>query len=446
MAYMKDSTGRRLDSIAVPSATEVARSSAPTATAVATPTGFTWTDHPLVGKLFVDQYGVFSSTLDPATRKYVGGVTYYVDVVSGLDTNAGTSDVTALQSIAAAVAKSDVGTVMVKGYGVANPYYRGRGFNNAAIAKNINIIGYGGTDAVITTHDVLAFTLTTSQTNTYQTTRASVSEVFDMVNGAPGTRLVKKTSIAEVEATAGSWWQNGTTLHVHAIDNRNLSTTNASRIWAVLAVNNFKNVGDYTTYLENLTFYGGTDALRVEGATGTGAQVTLNNVGTHGSQLTWNNVALLGCDAVLLNCETTRSGGDGYNYHSLNGKIPRTVEVNCRATDCGHTTSDQCSTIHDGGKIIRVGGTYRRAIASTVADVNAGTESWNLGCVADGAGDSFANWQIGLVTDTTGTAPKLWLHACHTGNATWGAAAYGLGVAVSRGSRIERPNVVIASY
>ncbi len=48
----------------------------------------------------------------------MGGATYYVDVERGSDNNAGTSEDSALQSIAAACDKPDAGTVRVKGYGI----------------------------------------------------------------------------------------------------------------------------------------------------------------------------------------------------------------------------------------------------------------------------------------------------------------------------------------
>src|SRR5699024_7269484 len=39
------------------------------------------------------------------------------------------------------------------------------------------------------------------------------------------------------------------------------------------------------------------------------------------------------------------------------------------------------STMHDGGQIIRVNGAYYRNEGPNVADVNDGTQSWNLGCI-----------------------------------------------------------------
>lgn len=427
------------------------RALAPVKTPLLTPSGFSWTTHPLVGKLFIDQYGLPSTTLDPTTRKYVGGVTYYVDSVAGNAANDGLSDATALDKITTALLKSDVGTVMVKGNGPANPYYRGRGTNNVQINKNINIIGYGSDVPYITTHDILTYTLAAGQTYTYQTTRSSVSEVVDMVNASAGSgiRLTQVASIAACEALAGSWYQNGSTLYVHASDNRNLITTQPSRIWALLAVTNITNSGDFTTYLENLIVYGGVDSVLASCTTSAGATFTAVNVETAYSSATinggGNNLSLLGCDAVLVNCDTHHSGLDGYNYHAAFGKVCRSVEINCRGADCGHGITDQCSTAHDGSQVIRVGGSYRRSAAANVADVNDNTQSWNIGLVGDTAGKGFANFHCGISTDA-GVGAKMWLHACTGANADWETAIYGTGQILNRGSRLIRNRSTVTAY
>lgn len=163
----------------------------------------------------------------------MGGATYYVDVERGSDNNAGTSEDSALQSIAAACDKPDAGTVRVKGYGIDKPYYRGGrgGFNNRTQSRPINIIGYGPLLPYVTTHDVLTFAPCPGKANVYQTTRPSVTECMDMAGGAPGTRMTKTTSLEACEASPGSWYQSGTALFVHAINSRNLSSNGASRIW-----------------------------------------------------------------------------------------------------------------------------------------------------------------------------------------------------------------------
>lgn len=425
------------------------RAIAPVKTPLSTPAGFSWTNHPLVGKLFIDQYGIASTTFDPTTRKHVGGVTYYVDSINGNDANSGLSDAAALAKITTAVTKADVGTVMVKGNGPSNPYYRGRGFNNLKIDKNINIIGYGDNLPYITTHDLLTYTLASGQTYTYQTTRSSVSEVLDMIGaaGGSGVKLTNVASIEECEAAAGSWFQQDSTLYVHASDSRNLVNNHPSDIWALLTTTNVSNTGDFTTYLENLVIYGGSHVVVASCASAAGATFTAVNVETGLSNATQgNNVNLLGCDAVLVNCDTNRSGLDGYNYHAANGKICRVLEINCRGWDCGHGITDQCSTAHDGSQVIRVGGTYRRSTAANVADVNDGTQSWNIACVGDTAGKGFANWHCGITSDTTGSGPRMWLHGCSSANADWATAVYGVGQILSRGSRLDRNRSSISTY
>lgn len=417
---------------------------------VGAPEGFTWLDNPVSGKLFVDSQNIFTTTFDPTGRRHTGGATYFVDVVNGSDTNLGSSASTALQSVAAACAMADVGTVMVKGYGSAEPYYRGVGFNNAVQSRSLNVIGYGDDIPYITTHDVLTFApARTGSGNTFQATRTNVTQCIDMVGGAPGATLTQVSDPLKCDDLPGSWCQNGSTLYVHPADGRDLSLRGASALWALLSVPNFKNVGDNSSYLENVVLYGGTDCVNASGGTPAGGLLTLVRVETGVSQpFGGNNVSAWGVDSVLISCQTTRSGQDGFNYHALNGKKPRIVEIDCRAADCGHGASDQCSSAHDGAKIIRVGGTYRDARAANVADINGtadGTESWNLGCLAEGAGSGFANWQCGISEDT-GPAPKMWLHACDTANADYSTATFGTGQIFVRDSRLAHNLSTVLEY
>ena len=80
-----------------------------------------------------------------------------------------------------------------------------------------------------------------------------------------GTKLTNVASQALVETTVGSWFQSGSTIYVHTSDNRAAD----ANIWALLSTVNFRNTGDYTTYLENLVFYGGSECVRAAGATST---------------------------------------------------------------------------------------------------------------------------------------------------------------------------------
>lgn len=422
------------------------QASAASGVPVLPPEGFTWASNPLADDLYVDQYGRFFTTFDASTCMTPGGATYYVDIVNGNDGSSGASGFP-LKYISTAAAKSDVTTIRIKGYGLSAVYVRtAGGFSGGNQTRNLNIIGYGDAAPVITTHDVLTWTLASGKTNAYQSSRTNVTEIVDMITGLPGVRLEKVGSVDAVEATPGSWYASGGTVTVHAPDSRNLNTTSGDKMWALLNANNLRITGDYNTYVENVILYGGNDVVRAINSTAAGGRLVMVNVETAYSQTTWNNVSTLGIDSILINCDTHHSGGDGYNYHAQNGAIPHAIEIDCRAYDCGHTASDQCSTSHDGAKVIRVNGTYLRATAATIADINAGTESWNLGCRAIGAGYGFANFQAGVNSDTSGTPMKMWLHGCDTGDARLSVSRFGLAQIANRGSRLERTFGSIPAY
>jgi hypothetical protein len=110
---------------------------------------------------------------------------------------------------------------------------------------------------------------------------------------------------------------------------------------------------------------------------------------------------------------------DGLNYHKSTAGTTAldVVEIECIAHHNGRQggTMNNGSTIHEGGRIIRVSGDYSYNGQRNVHDVNDGTESWNLGCVAGspktqvGADDS-VNFDIGI-SGTSSTA-KMWLDGC----------------------------------
>lgn len=423
--------------------------SEPTTSSIDTPVGFTWLDHPLAGRLSIDRAGEVRSSLDVKRLRPSAGTTYYVDLACGDDTDAGTAEVRPLRSLAAACARTDARTIMVRGYGPNRPYFRTLGFSSQTQDKALNVVGYGDQRPYITTHDPLTFRRVDGMANTFEAGRASVVACVDVANGAPGVRLSRVDQVHNCDSLAGSWCQQGSRFFVHAPDSRDLTSGDSSQIWALLNVPNFKNVGDHCSYLENLAFYGGVDCVNVSGATPAGSTLLMVDVITAMSDpASGNNVSAWGAESLLSGCEARWSGKDGFNYHALNGCKPRAVEVDCRAIECGTSPSDQCSTAHDGAKIIRVGGIYRTATAANVADVNgtgSATESWNIGCTAELAGPSFANWQCGSEADS-GTPPKMWLQNCAAHGSEFSTASYAGGEIWARSSDLTRNRSPIAEF
>jgi len=130
--------------------------------------------------------------------------TYYVKK-GGNDGAAGTSWATALEKPATAWLKADADRVIIE----AGRYYRSE--CTGLVPRTMEVIAYGG--VVEITNDVYnnlnVFSLVDSHYSTTLTTARTLSFLKDYTNlnalGLPNS-LIKKTSIAAVDATANSWW------------------------------------------------------------------------------------------------------------------------------------------------------------------------------------------------------------------------------------------------
>ena len=389
------------------------------------PEDFTWRNSPLAGKLFVDQYGRFSTTLDSAAFKHIGGVTYHVDGVAGLDTNSGLSESSPLKTLNAAVDKPDVGTIRL----MRGIYHRAASSNGRSYAKPLNIIGVAG-QVILSQHDKLTWTLVSGKTYTYQSTRSGVSRVVDIaVGGRFGEELTQVDSIDKVEDIPGSWFIDGSTIYVRPATPRPADDS----ILALLTSINLENIGNHTLYLENIDLIGGHDNVRKDFGT-----LVMKNCGMAYSTGSSNALSARGAFAIMDGVVCHDAHTDGFNYHALDGIPPLAIEIGCHAERCGSGSSDQASTIHGGGKIIRVNGVYRDSAASNVTDVNAGTESWNLGCSNSGAA-TYGDWQAG-------DSARMWLDNC-TGAESKYSIFVVSGAKVSiRGGRHDRISGEVDTY
>lgn len=129
---------------------------------------------------------------------------------------------------------------------------------------------------------------------------------------------------------------------------------------------------------QNVTFVGGdTDSLCLSNCE---IMFVLRN--TSADALT-----ILGIEEVLLYKTNIfySNQKDLANYHQNGSDDVNAYEVDCLmvgASILGGTGSpppNQASTMHDGGQIVRINGTYALSYQG-IADTSTGTESWNLGC------------------------------------------------------------------
>lgn len=140
-----------------------------------------------------------------------------------------------------------------------------------------------------------------------------------------------------------------------------------------------------------------------------------------------------GVDSILVRCEASGGGLDGFNYHSSN----RSVEIDCEAYWNGREFAgsegfaNNGTTQHETAAALRVNGRYLYSQDRSVHDVGT-SKSWNLGCVAGtrraaagGAGGadgaSSMAWCCG---HPNGSVTRMWMDACAVRAGPWGAAHY----------------------
>ncbi|MGN7183687.1 BppU family phage baseplate upper protein [Cytobacillus kochii] len=383
------------------------------------PEGFTWTDAPI--NIYKSINGKITTDFDVSDFQHVGASkTYYVNVATGHNTNNdGLSEGAPLKSIWAAITKPDVDIVIVAG----GYYDRANGFGGNSITRSLSIKAKSGETVKVSISDNLTWTKTVGMTNVYQVNRSSSVLAYDkkaVDEYGDYYKLAKKTSIAEVDAEKGSWYTDGVVVYVHTPDSRPADTD----VRVMLDLPHVTmNGSSQTLYMEGINLEGGKESINTEGITSPQtAGVFLKNCTfkyTNGS----NVLRLWGIGRVFSqNCVVAHGRLDGFNYHLGSANVvPDAIEVNCIGRHNGldeEGDSNNGSTMHDGGRIIRVNGEYFSNKGPNVIDVNEGGQSW---CVGTLAYKSVAT--VGTISNTdfkNGNvgASKMWLDSCvsHSSN------------------------------
>lgn len=369
-----------------------------------TPAGFTWANNPISGRVYTDYNGYYYTDFDVADYEPSGGVTYYVSP-TGSSSNDGLTPDTPLNKMSTAYNKSDCGCIVLRG-GV---YNQGNNLTSTKITKNISIKAYKDEKPIITTHSGSTFSVYSE--STYSANRGSIDLVMDMSavdSYGIFKSYEKKTSIADVQANAGTYAHISGVLYIHCLSDREPDTN----ILLLIQADNLYAEGNPVVYLEGLTVIGGYSPVVVSNTqSNTNPKFYAKNCDFLYSFTTGNDAVMLqGTElSIIQNCRAMYALKDGFNYHAQYGTVPKAVEINCTGAFCGNTddSNDQGSTIHDGGSAIRVNCIYFRNFGSNVADEAA--ESWNVGCVSyeplapnEGQRGCFF-----AITDT-----KMWLDSC----------------------------------
>ena len=370
---------------------------------------FSWFKH----KIYRNKKGEIYTDLKIEDYKNKGGTTYYVDIINGSERNNGLTIDTPFKYLKTAMDKTDVGTIYVKdGF-----YNYSASFNNTTYSKNINIIGIGEDVVCCYGTNSLSWEKVSNYNNIYKAERSVLGGVFDktiLTKTGDYTKYSTVTRLSDVENKEGSYYYENNIIYIHPFNSR----IPDDNIIVMLQGGNLKITGNYKVYLENIKFYGGANGC-----------VNINNSSVSDNTLlvakdcefkySTNGVGGLqiqGADAILENCIASSNLKDGFNYHAFNNRINKVVEINCIGRDNGESLevsySDNGSTIHDGGKIIRINGKYFNNLGPNIADIGDGTMVWNLGCASYNskckANTHNCNYWCADFTKTV----KMWLDTC----------------------------------
>lgn len=366
---------------------------------VFTPLNFTEKNHLLNDKIFTDGKGKFKTNIDMNDYKLSGGKTYYIDDKKGNNANDGLSKDTPMKSFRDLMPKvSDNDTIIV----AEGNYLRDRGTLIAKpFNKSVNMIGENNKVNIIMA-DAPTWTKTSGRTNVYEFNRSATDRVVDVNND---TELKKVNSIDLVDTTPNSYFIDGTIVYANADNMPNKD------IVPVMSATNIQTT-DLTSdiYLENINFVGGRNCVKLNLSSSNSA--FFNNCSFNYGATSYNGLAIVGGKNIVLNnCTANNNGMDGFNYHiGSDGSKPFIIEIDCTGLNNGiekgtaGIKSNNGTTIHDGLKGIRVKGLYGRNDGGNVADVNEGTETWNLGCTA------FESYQGKDFQTSSGS--NMWLDNC----------------------------------
>lgn len=360
--------------------------------------------------------------MDVEALKNSGGNTVYVDK-SSTGTDAGTQ-ANPYKTVRKGFQNTNNGDTILVAKGI---YYKNDLPPNVPITmNNVNLICEKGT--IFCNGDALTWAQDGTYTNVYKATRSNVSSVIDIRNMDKDvfSALVWTNSVAACSNTLGSWYlENNTTLYVNIGE----AVTN-DKVVAALNVGyipfDFKpDSQDMHIYMENAICFGSASPLvKVSSTSSYDCEFIAKNCkflfGDKNS--TYDGLSVLGAKTVLIGCEASFTGKDGFNYHAQGSKVCYGIEIDCVGNSNGIGSNTPYtyngSTAHDGCQVVRINGTYINNKGANVADVQSNTISVNINCMAfDSVADTDTLFDTDFCVQQAGAT--MYLYNCYARGYSW---------------------------
>lgn len=307
--------------------------------------------------------GQYFTDFDFEGAKPTTSTTYYVDLDNGNNNNDGLSWETALKTPNSARAKAGSKTIYVAGasrkFNRTESPYGSLGGDTVLIGVDR---GYGFPEfsSRFESYNGVSGLQWVADGAAYKTARSAMSNggVRDSKYKTNGLRkaYTKVNSVAECQATAGSWYTDGTHVWVRPIDDRAIVTGQDEEIDLLYAADGLELTGNYTVYMENIRFSGGKWGFRQLGGTASDRPKFYASRCNFDYALDNNGLDLNGvAEFYLERCTANGCKLDGFNHSARNGYIGGGTEFRCTSIGNGSNgnSNNNGTTIHDGGWVVR---------------------------------------------------------------------------------------------
>lgn len=336
------------------------------------------------------EQGRFTIDVDPRSLRLPTTADVWLSP-TGDDGAAGTA-AAPRRSLAAALAAMTAPTTI---HLAAGTYDAAAGWSGVSPPHDVNVIAEGGRAHL--TSATVGLVWQPVAPGSYDAAVAAAPYAVvdpDRPDGDGDPWLTPRGSVAEVVAEAGTWTHAAGRVTVHLRAGQ--SAPARLRVLPTATLNGQVDGPDRSVYLEGLDFDGGYRALLVQRA----RRVVIVDCGFRfgaAEGLSVNQTE----EALVFGAIAEANSGDGLGYATT----AHVLEVDCVGRDNGRdgTNLDNGSTVHSGGTVVRVGGSYRDNLGPNVADVQ-GARSWALGTVAGGTRATSSSQRVNFVVDG-----EMWL-------------------------------------
>jgi hypothetical protein len=323
-----------------------------------------------------------TSTFDFNAAKPTAGTTYYVSETGSAGAD-GLTPETPLNTLANAFAKPSCGRIVVVSEILSRPR-----LGNSAVTLTADLViesGHPNGTTFYGSDKNQTWTVNGTYPNVYQLTRSNVASVWDetwLDSEGFWRRLTLQSSVLDVNNNAGSYYVDGSNVvYVRTFDSRMPSNSINLMLGSGGAI--FTYNGPYKLWVNNIRF-AGVRQVRVEATSAVLVPTAyFQNGWSRYNTETWDGIQFLSCDSYCRNFTASKNVLDGIDYTNTVTRANRFYEDSCGGRSNGTTTGANNGTTSHGGAIgIRLNSRASLNDGPNIADVDAGTTTLNVNCVA----------------------------------------------------------------